>query len=84
MTRRSGSNQRWEHIDIDWLVQGEGDITIGRLGPIRCVATAADGHNALAMLVRRPHESLEELLTRLDDAIRSAIEDESYIDEINP
>jgi hypothetical protein len=72
---------RWKNIE--WLIRGEGDITIGRVGPIRCAATAADGHNALAMLVRKPRESLEELLTRLDEAIRLALEDDVYTDEIN-
>ena len=80
MTRRK-PQERWQNID--WLVRGEGEITIGRVGPIRCAAIAADGHNALAMLVRRPHESLEELLVRLDEAVRGAIEDEVYTDEIN-
>jgi hypothetical protein len=72
---------RWKNID--WLIRGEGDITIGRVGPIRCAATAADGHNALAMLVRNPRESLEDLLTRLDEAIRLALEENIYTDEIN-
>jgi hypothetical protein len=36
------------------------------------------------MLVRRPRESLEDLLTRLDEAIRMAYEEEQYTDEINP
>jgi hypothetical protein len=72
---------RWENIES--LVNGEGDITIGRVGRIRCAATAADRHNALAMLVRRPNESLEDLLSRLDEAIRLADEEGVYTDEIN-
>jgi hypothetical protein len=31
-----------------------GEITLGVLRPIGCVATATDGHNSLAMLVRPP------------------------------
>lgn len=68
---------------IEWLVDGEGEITIGRVGRIRCAAVAVDGHNALAMLVRRPQESLHDLLARLDEAIRLAVEEEQYTDEIN-
>jgi ribosome assembly protein YihI (activator of Der GTPase) len=68
---------------IEWLVDGEGEITIGRMGGIPCAAVAADGHNALAMLVRRRGESLDDLLTRLDDAIRLAVEEDTYTDEIN-
>jgi hypothetical protein len=68
---------------IEWLVDGEGEITIGRAGRIRCAAIASDGHNALAMLVRRPQESLEDLLARLDEAIRLAVEEDTYTDEIN-
>ena len=68
---------------IEWLVDGEGEITIGRMGGIPCAAVASDGHNALAMLVRRPGESLEDLLARLDEAIRLAAEEDTYTDEIN-
>jgi hypothetical protein len=68
---------------IEWLVDGEGEITIGRVGRIRCAAVASDGHNALAMLVRRPRESLPDLLARLDEAIRLAVEEDEYTDEIN-
>lgn len=48
------------------------------------VAVAADGHNALAMLKRRPDETLSQLLTRLDQAIDRAWTEEIYTDEINP
>lgn len=72
---------QWSQIAS--LVDGEGEITIGRAGRIRCAAIASDGHNALAMLVRRPEESLHDLLTRLDEAIRLAVEEDEYTDEIN-
>ena len=36
----------------------DGEITIGVLRPIGCVATASDGHNTLAMLVRQKGETL--------------------------
>ena len=69
--------------NIDALVKSGGDITIGRIGPVRCAAAAADGDQSLAMLVRRPRESLEELLGRLETAIGRAWDHEEYIDEIN-
>jgi hypothetical protein len=68
---------------VEWLVDGEGKITIGRVGSIRCAAVASDGHGALAMLVRRPEESLHDLLARLDEAIRLAVEEDEYTDEVN-
>ena len=39
------------------------------LEPVGCVATAVDGYNCLAMLVRRDGETLAQLLTRLDLAV---------------
>jgi hypothetical protein len=78
---RAAAKPRWQHID--WLIAGNGEVTLGRVGPIRCAATAADGHDSLAMLVRKPHEQLEDLLTRLDEAIRLATEEDIFTDEIN-
>ena len=69
--------------NIDALVNAGGEVTIGRIGPVRCGATAADEDQPLAMLTRRPGESLEELLDRLDRAIVIAWDEEEYIDEIN-
>jgi hypothetical protein len=60
----------------------DGEITVGVLRPIGCVATATDGHNCLAMLVRRRGETLTQLLTRLDLAIAKAFT-EDFTDEIN-
>ncbi|MDF0676066.1 MAG: hypothetical protein P0120_17295 [Nitrospira sp.] len=69
--------------NIDALVKSGGDITIGRVGPVPCAATAADESQSLAMLVRRPRESLDALMDRLDQAIGKAWDEEEYIDEIN-
>lgn len=69
--------------NIEALVKACGEVTIGRISPIRCSATAADEDQLLAMLVRRPGESLKELLDRLDRAIVKAWDEEEYIDEIN-
>lgn len=69
--------------NIESLIDGEGDITIGRVGPIRCAATACDEDQSLAMLVRREGETLEQLMMRLDTAIDKAVEEEIFIDESN-
>ena len=61
----------------------DGEITVGVLNPVGCVAVATDGHNSLAMLKRRPGETLAQLLTRLDQAIERAWTEETYTDEIN-
>ena len=78
---RQAKMKQWPNIEF--LVNGSGDITIGRVGPIACAATAADEHQQLAALVRRKGESFDELLDRLDAAIERALEDNVYVDEIN-
>ena len=60
-----------------------GDITIGALRPVGCVATAADEDCTYAMLVRRRGETLEQLLVRLDQAIYKALAEDIFTDEIN-
>ncbi|MEQ5802599.1 hypothetical protein [Halomonas sp. H10-9-1] len=69
--------------NIEELIDNHGEITIGRVGPVCCGATACDEADCLAMLVRRPNESLEDLLARLDSAIEDAIEYDVFTDEIN-
>lgn len=61
-----------------------GEVTIGNKYPIGGVAVASDEHNALAMLVRRDGETLAQLLTRLDQAVAHALDEDIYTDEINP
>jgi hypothetical protein len=68
---------------IEALIEDGGEITIGALPPYECVATAADGSNCLAMLVRRDGESLNVLLKRLDKAIGLAWPDDTFVDEVN-
>lgn len=48
-----------------------------------CTATASDLDQCLAILVRRPGETLLELLQRLDAAIEDAYENETFVDEVN-
>jgi len=60
-----------------------GEITVGVIDPVGCVATATDGSNCLAMLVRRDGETLSQLLIRLDLAIARAFVDDIFTDEVN-
>ena len=73
----------WSLPNIAELV-AYGEITIGVLPPVGCVAIATDGHNTLAMLKRRRAETLAQLLARLDQAIGKALTEDVYTDEINP
>jgi hypothetical protein len=61
----------------------DGEIIIGTLRPVGCVATACDGDSSLAMLVRRKGETLPQLLIRLDLAIAKAFNENTFTDEIN-
>lgn len=70
--------------NIEALIDDGGEITIGPIDPIECAATAADGHNALVMLVRRDGETLGALLKRLDKAIARFYDTGEPTDEINP
>ncbi len=77
-------SQRFPSLpNIEFLIDGNGEITIGEVGPVACAATACNEHQALAMLVRRNDETLEQLLMRLETAIEKAVEEEIFIDEIN-
>ena len=69
--------------NIEQLIDGEGQITIGAIHPLRCVAIANDGHSSLAMLVRRDGETLAQLLIRLDAAIAKAYDENTLTDEVN-
>jgi hypothetical protein len=70
--------------NIAALVENGGEITLGHLDAIdKCVATATDEAQCLAMLVRRKGEPLDALLRRLDVAIADAYENEHFIDEVN-
>lgn len=75
-------------IDVDKLqhlnehLSYGGEINIGPLGIVEGAA-ASDEHNCYAMLARKDGESLTALLVRLDEAIRLAVEEEIFTDEIN-
>jgi hypothetical protein len=75
-----GSSSELPHIAE---LISDGEITVGTLVPVGCVAVATDGHNGLAMLKRREGETLAQLLTRLDLAIGKAFTEDVFTDEIN-
>ena len=73
-----------ELSNIAALVEAGGEITLGHLDAIgKCIASATDDAQCLAMLVRRKGESLDALLQRLDAAIEDAYENEHFTDEVN-
>ncbi len=69
--------------NIETLIDEGGEISVGKLPPLDCVAAASDHSNCLAMLVRRDGETFSVLLKRLDKAIGNAWSDEIFIDEVN-
>lgn len=72
----------WPTLESFVLHDG-GQISIGEIGPIECAAVANDDHDMKVALRRRDNESLTELLQRLDAALKRALEDELFTDEIN-
>jgi hypothetical protein len=71
---------RWPHIAT--LLANGGHITVGCIPPINGAAIAADEHSLLATLVRRPGESFDDLLQRLDQAIGRALNEGIQTNEI--
>ena len=69
--------------NIEALIADGGDITLGRVYPVECAATAADGHDNVAMLVRREGETLNALLKQLDKAIGLYFDNVEFVDKIN-
>ena len=70
--------------NIEWLLTERGSITVQELQGLGCIAAAADQEGSYAMLVRRDHESIPDLITRLDAAIARAAENNVVVDEVNP
>ena len=87
--RHSGTRRRTRRLDVKTKARTSaditvslpnienlityGDITLGVLRPVGCIATAADEDRCLAMLVRRRGETLVQFLMRLDKAIDKAL-----------
>lgn len=70
--------------NLQELIDYGGQLTIGRISQFIDAAVANDEHTTYAMLQRHDGESLIDLMTRLDQAVQKAIDDEEPIDEINP
>jgi len=68
---------------LEELMQ-HGQITLGNVRPVGCVAVAHDGRQTLSMLLRRNGETVTQLLTRLDVAIAKALTEDIRTDEVNP
>ena len=60
-----------------------GEMMLGVLTPVGCIATDADVDNCLAMLVRRKGEILTQLLKRLDYAVGLALTEDIFTGAIN-
>ena len=69
--------------NIEAILDEGGDISMGRVGPIDCVASATTSYDCPVMLVRREGESFVALLRRLDRSIGKAWANETTIDEVN-
>ncbi len=68
---------------LEELMQ-RGQITLGNVRPVGCVAVAHDGRQTVSMLLRRHGETVTQLLTRLDLAIAKAFTEGIRTDEVNP
>ena len=77
------SSARFDNIQA--FVDGtRGQLTVGRIPPIPCATLAAVGKTVRVALVRRPKETLSELLQRLDAALGKVLADDQPIDEVLP
>ena len=70
--------------NIATVIDHGGQVSLGALHPLPCVAIANVDYGCLAMLQRRPAESVAQLLSRLDQAIATALATNVMVDEINP
>jgi hypothetical protein len=68
---------------IEAILDAGGQIMLGTLPPVEGTAVAHDGKKTVAMLRRRPNETVAQLLARLDDAIGKAKATGQRVDEIN-
>lgn len=70
------------HYLSDFLQYGS--ISIGHMEPVGGVAIASEGKHVYVTLRRKPGETLNQTIIRLDHAIGRVINELVYIDEINP
>ena len=79
----NGGNANTPWPTLQEFIECDGQLSIGRIGPIACAAVASDEDQMYVSLVRRDGESFTDLLTRLDTALADALDNEIYLDEIN-
>ena len=61
-----------------------GTIEIGHMEPVGGVAIASEGKHVYVTLLRKPGESFNQTVIRLNHAIGRVVTELAYIDEINP
>lgn len=66
-----------------FVLEQDGDLSVGPIGPISCAAVATDQHVMYVALQRRRGETLMQLLARLETSLGPALDEDQYIDEIN-
>jgi len=83
-TRKSGPSTPWPTIE-EFLNAEQGTISLGAINDasLGYTAVVSDEHDMLVALVRTRGETLHQLLDRLDKALRPALKEQIYVDEIN-
>jgi hypothetical protein len=70
---------------LEWFViNAGGQVTLGAVPPIGCAAIAHDGQHTRVALKRQADENLMRLLLCIDEALVSALDHGTVVDEINP
>lgn len=69
--------------NLEELLDCEGEVGLGRMGPVREGAAASEFRHDLALLARRRGESWVDLLRRLDWAVGQVRDGGERIDEVN-
>lgn len=73
-----------EELDaLQSFIDHGGQISIGAIPPLECVAIAADEHGMIVALQRQRDETLPKLIDRLNEALDHCLRNETFIDEIN-
>jgi len=83
-TRKAAASTPWPTIE-EFLDAEQGTISLGAINDasLGYTAVATDEHDMLVALVRNRGETLHQLLDRLEKALRPALEEQIYVDEIN-
>lgn len=73
----------FKHIQA-FLDNSRGQITIGEIPPIRRATLAAEGKKIRVALVCGEHETVADLLQRLDASLGEALAANTVVDEVLP